>query len=70
MAKAYRCDLCNKFVDDCYSVGGVDIYPNELRKIGIKKDYRYEVTEICKDCHNKIKNIVLEIFKENQKSNY
>lgn len=64
MAKAYRCDLCNKFSDDCYGISGLDIYPNELIKIGVDKSTRHEVKEICEDCHNKIKFLVLEIFKE------
>ena len=65
MAKAYRCDLCNKFVNDCYSVGGIDIYPMELREMGIEKDRRYEVKEVCEDCHNKLKIVANKIFEEN-----
>lgn len=65
MAKAYKCDLCGKFIDDCYGVGGLDIYPRELRKIGIDKDSKYEVKEVCKDCHEKIRNVAMDIFKEN-----
>lgn len=68
MAKAYRCDLCNKFVDDCYSVSGIDIYPRELREIGIEKDSRYEVKEVCEECHNKLKNVANKIFEENHKA--
>lgn len=68
MARAYRCDLCNKFVDDCYSVDGIDIYPRELREMGIEKDKRYEVKEVCEDCWNKLKSVANEIFKENHKA--
>ncbi len=68
MAQAYRCDLCNKLVDDCYTVNGIDIYPNELRKIGIKKDRKYEVKDVCEDCHNKLKNVTNKIFEENHKT--
>lgn len=68
MAKAYRCDLCNKFVDDCYSVEGIDIYPKELKEMGIEKDRRYEVKEVCEDCHNKLKNVANKIFEENHKA--
>lgn len=67
MAKAYRCDLCNEFVDDCYSIGGIDIYPRELREMGIEKDRRYEVKEVCEDCHNKLKIVANKIFEENHK---
>lgn len=68
MAQAYRCGLCNKFVDDCYAISGLDIYPSELRKIGIDKDRRYEVKEVCEDCHNKLKSVVNKIFEENHKA--
>lgn len=68
MAKAYRCDLCNNFADDCYAVGGIDIYPNELRKMGIEKDSKHEVKEICEDCHNKLKSVANEIFEVNHKA--
>lgn len=65
MAKAYRCDLCNKFADDCYKMEGIDIYPRELREMGIEKDSRYEVKEVCEDCCNKLKSVANKIFKEN-----
>lgn len=68
MAQAYRCDLCKKFVDDCYSVGGIDIYPREFREMGIEKDKRYEVKEVCEDCHNKLKSVANKIFEENHKA--
>lgn len=66
--KAYRCDLCNKFTDDCYEVKGIDIYPSELRKMGIEKERKYEVKEVCEDCHNKLKSVANKIFEENRKA--
>lgn len=48
MAKAYRCDLCNKFVDDCYSVGGIDIYPRELREMVLKKTEDMKLKKFAK----------------------
>ncbi len=66
MARAYKCDLCGKFVDDCYGVSGIDICPSELRKIGIDKDKRYEVKELCEGCYDSIRNSAIEIFKKNQ----
>ncbi len=66
MAKAYKCDLCGKFVDDCYRVSGINIYPSELRKMGIDKDERYEAKELCEDCYDSIRNAAIEIFKKNQ----
>lgn len=66
MAKAYKCDLCGKFVDDCYGVSGLDIYPNGLRKMGIDRDKKHEVKELCKECHDLIRNVAIDIFKKNQ----
>lgn len=64
MAKAYKCDLCGCYVDGCYGVSGFDIYPRELREKGIDKDKRCEVKEVCEECHGKIKNVVIELFRK------
>lgn len=66
MAKAYKCDLCRKFIDNCYGVSGLDTYPNELKKMGINKDERHEVKELCDDCYEAIRNVAIEIFKKSQ----
>lgn len=63
MAKAYKCDLCGKYVDSCCGLNGIDIYPNEFRKIGITKDKKHEAKEVCSDCYEKIKSAVIESFK-------
>lgn len=68
MAKAYKCDLCGKFIDDCYGVSGLDIYPQKLREIGIDKDKKHEVKELCNECHEAIRSVAIEIFKKNQLS--
>ena len=65
MAKAYKCDLCGKFINDCYAVSGIDIYPSDLRKMGIDQGKKHEVREICRECSEKIDEIVQKIFKEN-----
>lgn len=64
MAKAYRCDLCNKFTDCVQNVSGFDF------KIGERHDEftgtrakMKEVKEVCLDCHEKILNTVKELYK-------
>ena len=63
MAKAYRCDLCNKFTDYIENVGGLNF------KIGERHDEftgthakMKEVKEVCRDCHEKILNTVKELY--------
>lgn len=63
MAKAYRCDLCGKYADDCYKVGGIDLYPSDLIKVVIDKSTKHEVSEICKQCYEKILGTVTEIYR-------
>ncbi len=68
MAKAFKCDICDKLVEDAYPVSGIDFYPCELADItGIQRDEarRKEVKEICEDCHNAIKETRDRLYRNN-----
>lgn len=63
MAKAYRCDLCNKFTDYAHKVDGLDFKIGELRdEFTGTYDKRQEVHEVCPDCYNKIMDTVESLY--------
>ena len=66
MAKAFKCDICDKLVENAYSVSGIDFYPDELADMGIKREEarRKEVKEICEDCHTEIKETRDRLYRE------
>ena len=66
MAKAYKCDICNKLVEDAYTVSGIDFYPCELADMGFERDEarRKEVKEICEDCHKAIKETRDKLYRD------
>lgn len=60
MAKAYRCDLCNKFTDYAYKVDGLDFKIGERRdEFTGTCDKRQEVHEVYQDCYDKIMKTVV-----------
>lgn len=68
MANAYKCDICDKLVEDAYTVSGIDFYPDELADMGVKRDEarRKEVKEICEDCHTAIKGTRDRLYRESR----
>lgn len=58
--KAYKCDLCGKYVDDVAEIGG--FYHS---RVGSGHSGRYydenKIKEICPDCYNKIEKSILEL---------
>lgn len=65
MARAYKCDICDRLFDDAYAVSGIDFYQNELVKIGgIDRDKarKKEVKEICSECHEAIQAVRNELW--------
>lgn len=63
MAKAYRCDLCNKFTDYVRDVEGLDFKIGERHdEFTGNYDKMREVREVCPDCHEKILKTVKEIY--------
>jgi hypothetical protein len=66
MAKAYKCDICDKLVEDAYSVSGIDFYPDELANMGVKRDEarRKEVKEICESCHKSIRETKNKLYRD------
>lgn len=67
MAKAYKCDICDKLVGDAYSVSGIDFYPDELSTMGIdrNKARKKEVKEICEECHRVLKETRDGLYRKN-----
>ncbi len=65
MAKAYKCDVCGKLVENCYKISGLDIFLNRLMDSRINEEKHIEISECCKDCYEKIHETVKEIWKEN-----
>lgn len=67
MARAYKCDICDKLVENAYSVSGIDFYPDELAGMGIERDKarKKEVKEICENCHREIKGTRDKLYRDN-----
>lgn len=68
MANAYKCDLCGKLAEDCYKISGIDMYSTDFKEMGIDKSAKYEIRDCCEECHEKIKKVAREIFKNSRKS--
>lgn len=65
IAKAFRCDLCNKYTDYIRNVGGLDFKIGKRRdEFTGKHDKMKEVREVCPDCHEKILNTVKELYEQ------
>lgn len=64
MARAYRCDLCNKFTDCVQNVSGFDFKIGEQHDefTGTRAKMK-EVKEVCLDVTKKVLNTVKELYK-------
>lgn len=58
--KAYKCDICGEYVNDCYSKDSpaFDIYPAEARRMGIKTDKRIPLNDMCDECYSDIEGYI------------
>lgn len=67
MAKAYKCDLCGKYIGRAYSVGGLDFKIGEYRDefTGIH-NRKKEVHDVCRDCYEKIMHTVESLYSLNE----
>ncbi len=69
MAKAYKCDLCGKYVDNVYEIKGFDYYirtPEKAEEFGLIPKYSEQkvcINEICTDCNRELRIHVEEQFK-------
>ena len=59
MSKAYKCDVCGKFCNDCYEIRGFDIYPDDFVERGYSDiGKRIQINELCESCHNDIRKYI------------
>ena len=69
MAKAYKCDICGKFCDDCYNINGFDVYPSDFEERGyLDINTKIEIRDLCKSCYNDIEKYIHDkIFEQADK---
>lgn len=68
MAKAYKCDLCKKYIDGANSISGIDF------QIGVWNDSltgshpQYsKIGDICNDCKSKLIDRAKELYVVDEK---
>ncbi len=65
MARAYKCDLCGKYVNYAFDVSGINFKTGERHdEFFGKRNEIYEVKEVCSDCHDKLIDCARKIWEE------
>lgn len=61
--KAYKCDICGKYVDDVYvnDDDTFDIFPMDAEHLGLKAEH-INIRDMCRDCFEDIKDFIVEKY--------
>ncbi len=64
MSKAYKCDVCGKFCNDCYSVGDAfSIYPHDYAGRGYPDvQHKTQIKDMCEECYEDIRKYIHDRF--------
>lgn len=72
--RAYKCDVCGKYCEDCYEIKDdtFDVFLADFIDRGYHDKKKVEVRDLCSECYVDIKNYihnkVFNRFKEEEES--